>query len=442
MFYIVENEQQLAHLKNLSKKESYVEIISNNDNFHPKLSHTVAIYIRPLSATKGFIIPINHPEGINVAKDVVSPILSSIETLYVLDKKEALYHFNITGATDLQLVNSMNKYERLDIKQNVDTINRMYNRNRDFDDINKVIPLTKLYERSQSNYEQLLPIMEQEIPKGFSFYNDTATKVFYLAEQSGVVVAPKEYVELFKPRDIKYNVKDNVAYSKYNLYNTTSRPTNAFNSVNFAAIPKTKEHRDVFTPKNDYFVELDFDGYHIRLLSELMDYDLTDESAHIQLAKLYFGKDEISDDEYSAAKQINFQAMYGSIPEEHKDLEFFVKIERYISDLWNTFNQESEINNPYTGKAFTTDLKDMHPQKLMNYLIQSVETSRNIRILKDVLRYLQGKRTSVALYTYDSLLFDFDKTEGKELLNELEAIMSENNKYPVKFKYSKTLFLD
>ena len=81
MFYIVENEQQLAHLKNLSKKESYVEIISNNDNFHPKLSHTVAIYIRPLSATKGFIIPINHPEGINVAKDVVSPILSSIETL-------------------------------------------------------------------------------------------------------------------------------------------------------------------------------------------------------------------------------------------------------------------------------------------------------------------------------------------------------------------------
>jgi len=134
--------------------------------------------------------------------------------------------------------------------------------------------------------------------------------------------------------------------------------------------------------------------------------------------------------------------MYGSIPEEHKDLEFFVKIERYISDLWNTFNQESEINNPYTGKSFTTDLKDMHPQKLMNYLIQSVETSRNIRILKDVLRYLQGKRTSVALYTYDSLLFDFDKTEGKELLNELEAIMSENNKYPVKFKYSKTLFLD
>ena len=134
--------------------------------------------------------------------------------------------------------------------------------------------------------------------------------------------------------------------------------------------------------------------------------------------------------------------MYGSIPEEHKDLEFFVKIERYISDLWKKFNEESEINNPYTGKAFTTSLKDMHPQKLMNYLIQSVETSRNIKILKDVLRYLQGKRTKVALYTYDSLLFDFDKTEGKQLLNELEAIMSENNKYPVKFKYSKTLFLD
>ena len=45
---------------------------------------------------------------------------------------------------------------------------------------------------------------------------------------------------------------------------------------------------------NDYFVEFDFDGYHLRLLCEQINYPLTEESAHKQLAKLYFGKEEIT----------------------------------------------------------------------------------------------------------------------------------------------------
>jgi hypothetical protein len=83
----------------------------------------------------------------------------------------------------------------------------------------------------------------------------------------------------------------------------------------------------------------------------------------------------------------------------------------------------------------------MNPQKLMNYLMQSLETSRNILILKDVLRYLQNKKTKVVLYTYDSLLFDFNKEDGKDTLKELQIILESEKKYPVKFKYSKDLCL-
>ena len=43
----------------------------------------------------------------------------------------------------------------------------------------------------------------------------------------------------------------------------------------------------------------------------------------------------------------------------------------------------------------------MHPQKLMNYVMQSLETSRNILILKEVLRYLKDKKSKIVLYTYD-----------------------------------------
>jgi len=45
------------------------------------------------------------------------------------------------------------------------------------------------------------------------------------------------------------------------------------------------------------------------------------------------------------------------------------------------------------------------------------------------------------LYTYDSLLFDFNKEDGKDTLKELQIILESEKKYPVKFKYSKDLCL-
>ena len=41
MFYIVESDSQIEKLKSYGKS-GYVEIISNNDYIHPKLSTTVA----------------------------------------------------------------------------------------------------------------------------------------------------------------------------------------------------------------------------------------------------------------------------------------------------------------------------------------------------------------------------------------------------------------
>ena len=238
-----------------------------------------------------------------------------------------------------------------------------------------------------------------------------------------------------------YNTINNTVLTSYNLYNATSRPTNAFNSVNFAAIPKSEEHRKCFRPQNDYFVEFDFDGYHLRLLCDQIDYPLTNESAHKQLAKQYFNKEEITDDEYSQAKQINFHAIYGKIPEEYAFLEVFTKIDEFIKNLWSEYETNGKILAPISNKPFTKALKDMNPQKLMNYVMQSLETSRNILILKDVLRYLQNKKTKVVLYTYDALLFDYNKEDGKETLEELKEILESGKNYPVKFKFSKDLSL-
>ena len=441
MFYISETDNQLERLKNLGRLGAFIHIISSNDNYHPKLSKTIAVYIRPIDSKHGYIIPIDHEEGINVSKERVYELLQEFSTLYTVDKKELLYHFNIQGAIDLSLLYSMTKFERLEYSKENSTINYFYHKNRDFIEVNKLIPISKLYESCEKLYDQVKGVVKYKIPTGFDFYNTTAINVFYLIEQTGLGVYYEAYNELFKPRNPSYNTIDNTVLTYYNLYNITSRPTNSFNSVNYAAIPHSENHRKAFKPQNDYFVELDFDGYHLRLLCDQIDYPLSEESAHKQLAKLYFEKEEITDEEYNKAKQINFQAIYGKIPEEHAFLEVFEKIDKFIKELWKEFEKKGEIKAPISEKPFTTQLKDMHPQKLMNYVMQSLETSRNILILKEVLRYLRDKKSKIVLYTYDAILFDFSKEDGKDTLKDIEKIMSLNNKYPVKFKYSSNLVL-
>lgn len=441
MFYIVEQESKLESLEKLMKLGCYVDVVSSNDLYHPKLSSTVAVYVRLLNSTHGYIIPIDHEEGICVDKKRIYDMLLKCKELYTLDKKRLLYHFNLQAAIDISLKYSMLKYDKLEYSKENETLNFFYNKFRDFKEINKLIPISKLYESCEKVYSQIEKVIKLPNPEGLEFYNNIATNIFFLIEQSGLGIHYEPFKELFKPRNPLYNTIDNTVLTYYNLYNGTSRPTNAFNSVNFAAIPKNTGHRKSFTPKGDYFVEFDFDGYHLRLLSEQIGYPLTEESAHKQLAKLYFGKDDISDDEYAEAKQINFQAIYGKIPEEHKDLKIFVEIQEYIDTMWTTYKDNDVVFNPQSGKAFTKDLKEMHPAKLMNYMMQSLETSNNITILKEVLRYLQNKKTKLVLYTYDSFLFDFHKEDGKETLERLKELMECEGRFPIKFKFNKDLVL-
>ena len=439
MFYILESDFQLQRLEGLSRFPAYVDVIPSHYGLHPKLATTIGVYIRSVGSKESYVIPIDHPDGMNIDKERVQELLSKFTTLYCPDRKELLYHFCLDNTIDLQLLYSMNKFDKIDVTRN--SLNWFYNKHSDLNCINKVIPLPILHKSCEELDEKLRPVIDFDIPEGFDFYNKTGTNVFYLIEQSGLNVYYEPYKELFKPRDIRLNTLDNTVFTNYNLYNATSRPTNAFNSVNFAAIPKSEAHRKCFRPKNDFFVEFDFDGYHLRLLSNEIVYELTAESAHKQLAKLYFGKEEISDDEYARAKQINFHAIYGKIPEEHQNLPIFVKIKEYIDNLWKNFQENGVVNNPQSGKPYTKELKDMNPAKLMNYMMQSLETSNNIAILKKVLSYLQNKKTSIALYTYDAILFDFSKEDGKETLKDIENILNENGKLPVKFKYSKDLVL-
>ena len=65
----------------------------------------------------------------------------------------------------------------------------------------------------------------------------------------------------------------------------------------------------------------------------------------------------------------------------------------------------------------------MRPQKLFNYLLQNLETSKNVIILWDIIKILKNKQTKLVLYTYDAFLLDFkidEKNILKQILNVFE----------------------
>ena len=93
MFYIVEQESKLESLERLMKLGCYVDVISTNDLYHPKLTNTIAVYVKILNSnTSGYIIPIDHEEGISISKTRVYELLSKCSKLYTVDKKKLLYH--------------------------------------------------------------------------------------------------------------------------------------------------------------------------------------------------------------------------------------------------------------------------------------------------------------------------------------------------------------
>jgi len=56
MYWLVEDEEQLEVLINSGYKEAFIEVIPYNDKIHPILNNISLVYIRPINASKGFII--------------------------------------------------------------------------------------------------------------------------------------------------------------------------------------------------------------------------------------------------------------------------------------------------------------------------------------------------------------------------------------------------
>ena len=94
--------------------------------------------------------------------------------------------------------------------------------------------------------------------------------------------------------------------------------------------------------------------------------------------------------------------------------------------MWDTFQYQGFIKCPISGYEYYKDkLENMNPQKLLNYVLQNLETAYNVRILWDVFKILKNKNTKIVLYTYDAFLFDWDKEE-QQVLKDIHEVFIKN----------------
>ncbi len=425
MYYIIETKNQLSYLIGNSENECYISVITNNDNFHPYLTTPSLVYFHPKN-DKSYIICLNHSEGLNQLSinDVVI-LLEKYQKIWCYDKKFHLYFlpeslpiFDVNFLT----LEDNNTYYQSDIFTKAQDI--FYRKNPTYELLNQLIPISKHFEREEQ--------ISQNIPQlniNWDYYNKISS-VFYNIEKNGIKINIDKFQKHFDPSNEQYFIKEGKVYTNYLLYNTTMRPTNAFNSINFAALPH--DTRESFIPENDLFLELDYDGYHLRLISHIINYDLTGEPAHKQLACLYFGTPHPTKDQIELAKKTTFSLLYGGIQDQYLSIPYFKKIDEYCTKIWNDFNTNGYIEL-YGGKKLK-NIKNPNKAKLLNYIIQSMETYNNVEVLYDMIIKLKNKKTKLVHYTYDAILLDVDISEI-DLVEELKNIMEKN--FPVKISYGK-----
>ena len=424
MYFIIETAEQLSQLPKPEK--CFIELMSMSEHTHPALTTPCVLYYNDFE--KGYIIPINHSEAFSLTTTQIEDFLRDIPKVYLLDKKWHSYYLDVPNSIDLY-------FTVLDVEGKIQDFQcytpvhlDFYEKLKYSPQVNTLIPISKHYERCECMFEMVKDYVGKE---SNTEWQDKYTEVYKWVEEQGILVDEKLFDKYFETPWKARSVRDSRVYSSYNLYNITSRPTNAFNSINFLAFNKENGSRTAFIPQNDAFVEFDFDGYHIRLIANAMYTDIPqDQSIHEYLGRQYFNKEELTPEEYQEAKKITFRQMYNGVEEEYMHIEFFEDVYHTVRAMWTAYKNNGFLELP-NGRKLTQE--NANPQKLFNYYIQCLETVNNVKKLSKLKDYLKDKQSKVLLVVYDSILIDYAASDGKGTLSHIKDILEEDG-YKVKAK--------
>ena len=304
----------------------------------------------------------------------------------------------------------------------------------DNENVNQSIPIYKWMEFFREYGRHLRSCRMSKEDKGhLHFLLDVAIPSLRFIESSGLYVdAPLLYKHFGE--SMKRFVSNNFVYSQYNVFTSTGRPSCRFGGINFAALNKKDGSRKAFISRFDggKLVLVDFESYHLRLIAEAIDYQLPSIPVHEYFGQQYFNTNKLTPEQYEESKQRSFQLLYSDAESE---IPFFQQVSKYKDKLWKDINQYGQIRSPiHQVEVILNRIYDPNRSKVFNYLIQLMETERNLMLARNLIdgNWIH-KQSKIILYNYDSFLIDLHPDEGMDTITEMVNYL-EQKKYPLRIK--------
>ncbi len=189
----------------------------------------------------------------------------------------------------------------------------------------------------------------------------------------------------------------------------TGRLTTTKSSFPILTLDRT--FRSIIKPKNNYFVELDFNAAELRTLLALSGREQPQEDLHEWNVKNVYRGQVTRDD----AKRRIFAWLYNP---SSKD--------RLAS---RAYNREAVVQKYFEENQVKTFFDRVIPaddHHALNYIIQSTTSDLFLKRAVEVGKILQDKKSDIAFLLHDSMVIDFAK-EDTNLLNDIIAVFSDTD---------------
>jgi hypothetical protein len=437
MMPIIETHEELQRLiPKVSGHRLFVVPILKDSFLHYKVNILSLLFIYDLTVDRHTIISIDHSEGLKITNPDISSVLCAAKEAFVLNLKYLLNIINCEHIYEANLIPYFLTNKSIDIEEFDTSVHDYFNQKySNLKNLNFLLPIVKQHEKYYNIIQTYLDNFKTfEISESFIKYNNVI-KTLNKIEVNGLYVEE----DIFKSTFTTAAITNNFVYTEYNPYTTTGRPSNRFDSVNYAALNKETGIRKAFKSRfgsDGFLLQFDYDAYHIRLLGGLLGYQFpSKENMHEHLGKYYFGKDILSQEEYEQSKGITFKLLYGGIEKEFLEIPFFKLVDEFTKTNWKLYKTQKYLETPIYKRTLKNDFfVDMNSQKLLNYLIQSLEMEETMGILSALVSYNERFKSKLILYNYDSILIDFHKEDSGKYIKQCQEILECNGKYPVKIQ--------
>ncbi len=447
MIFVEDKFEYFDFLREYKKHTNKIYVRFSDNDKHPMNNRISFIYVQ--NPENEYVINVNNNDGLGIKFEALKELQNNPKLQIVFNYKAVQQVLPLSNAVDADLTKFI-QYGYHDIELDEERILQFYkSRFKTQTFLNDSIPIMKQLE--------LIKKYSEKFPKDYDIkfctYPILATNAFSYIEKSGLKINTN-YKQLF---DIENITKDNFVYTEYNLMTSTLRPSNRHGGINFAAIKKDSGDRKAFISRfeNGELISCDFQAYHPRLLLDLIYQNFLNSTINVKeyewINNFYnknldfyewIGKEMKIDhlvDYRTESKNIIFRNLYGGISTELLNIPFFKEVQHLTDAHYDLLQKIGAINTyQFKVRIDRERLEPVTPAKVLNYLIQSYETERNIQLILKIKDKLEAKKSKLILYNYDAFVFDVCIEEKQYLYDEVFPILKgKDGRYPIKITIGK-----